>query len=186
MSSHESTERGFTLFDTAIGRCGIVWGRRGIVGVQLPETDEARTRAWIRRRFPSARETTPPPDVQAAIVGVIALLAGEPVDLSTVPLDMTDVPPFNRQVYEVARTIPPGSTLTYGQIAARLGDKSQARAVGQALGQNPFAIVVPCHRVVAAGGKTGGFSANGGVQTKLRMLALEGAPVNAMLPLFDA
>ncbi len=100
-------------------------------------------------------------------------------------LDLEQVPPFHRRVYEVARTIPPGSTLTYGEIASRLGEPRLARDVGQALGRNPFAIVVPCHRVVAAGGKTGGFSAGGGVRTKLRMLAIEGAPAAGTIPLFD-
>ena len=123
--------------------------------------------------------------MQAAIDGIVALLRGEPRDLASIALDMEQVPPFNRRVYEVARTIPPGSTMTYGEIAVRLGDRLLARDVGQALGQNPFAIVVPCHRVVAAGGKAGGFSARGGVKTKLRMLAIEGAPAAGMLPLFD-
>ena len=101
-------------------------------------------------------------------------------------LDMASVPAFDRRVYEVARTIPPGSTLTYGEIATRLGDVGEARRVGRALGRNPFAIVVPCHRVVAAGGKLGGFSASGSIVTKLRLLTIEGAPTNGTLPLFDA
>ena len=117
--------------------------------------------------------------------GITALLRGEATDLSSAVLDMEQVPTFNRRVYEVARTIPRGSTLTYGEIAARLGERRLAREVGQALGENPFAIVVPCHRVVAAGGKPGGFSARGGVKTKLRMLAIEGAPAAGTLPLFD-
>jgi methylated-DNA-[protein]-cysteine S-methyltransferase len=177
--------RGYTLFETAIGRCGIAWGERGVVGVQLPETGDAETRRRLLRRFPDAREIPPPPDVQQALDGIVALLRGEPSDLTSVALDMEQLPPFNRRVYEVARTIPPGSTVTYGEIAARLGELQLAREVGQALGQNPFAIVVPCHRVVAAGGRTGGFSARGGVRTKLRMLAIEGAPAAGTLPLFD-
>ena len=177
-------ERGLTLFDTAIGRCGIAWGRRGVVGVQLPEVSEAQTRARLMRRHLGAREAPPPPHVRRAIDGVVALLRGEASDLSTVALDMEGVPQFHRRVYEVARTIAPGATLTYGDIAARLGERGAARAVGQALGRNPFAIIVPCHRVLAAGGKAGGFSANGGVATKLRMLAIEGAPTTGMLPLF--
>ena len=86
---------------------------------------------------------------------------------------MEGVPPFHRRVYEAAREIPPGDTLSYGAIANRIGSPGSARAVGQALGRNPFAIVVPCHRVVAANGKLGGFSANGGVTTKANLLALE-------------
>ena len=176
---------GYALFATPIGRCGVAWGGRGILAIQLPEANEGATRRRLLRRCPGADEATPPPDVQRAIGGIAALLRGEPRDLATVALDMAGVPAFDRGVYEVARTIPPGSTLSYGEIAARLGAPGAAREVGQALGQNPFAIVVPCHRVVAAGGKPGGFSAGGGVATKLKLLALEGAPISAPLPLFE-
>jgi len=169
---------GFALFDTAIGRCGVAWGDRGIAGLQLPEADEQQTRARMLQRYPTAGESIPPSEVRQALDRIAALLNGEPSDLSVVPLDMDGVPPFHRRVYEVARRIPPGATLSYGEIAARLGAPCAARAVGQALGQNPFPIVVPCHRVLAAGGKLGGFSAHGGVGTKLRMLAIEGAQVN--------
>jgi methylated-DNA-[protein]-cysteine S-methyltransferase len=165
---------GFTLFDTAIGRCGVAWSDRGLVGVQLPEASELQARERMLRRFPAAAETPPPPEVRDAIEGIIALLQGEPSDLSVIALDMEDVAPFHRRVYEVARLIPPGKTLAYGEIAARLGAPRAARAVGQALGHNPFPIVVPCHRVVAASGKIGGFSAHGGTATKRRMLAIEG------------
>jgi methylated-DNA-[protein]-cysteine S-methyltransferase len=174
----------FTLFETTIGWCGIAWGPDGIVGVQLPEGDAAQVRRQCVRRFPGARETAPPPEIQQAVDGIVALLDGEPRDLTSVRLDMTRVPPFNQRVYEVARTVPPGDTITYGEIATRLGERLLARDVGQALGQNPFSIVVPCHRVVAAGGKTGGFSARGGVRTKLRMLAIEGAAAAGTIPLF--
>jgi methylated-DNA-[protein]-cysteine S-methyltransferase len=179
------TALGCTLFDTAIGRCGAAWSGRGVVGIQLPEAGERATRARLLRRFPHAREATPPPDVQRALDGVVALLRGEGTDLAGIALDMDGVPSFHRRVYEVARAIPPGATLSYGEIAARLGEPGAARAVGQALGRNPFAIIVPCHRVLAAGGKAGGFSANGGVTTKLRLLSIEGAQVNGSLALFD-
>jgi methylated-DNA-[protein]-cysteine S-methyltransferase len=169
------TDTAFALFDTAIGRCAIAWSARGIVAVQLPEADESRTRARLRRRFPQAVEGPPPPDVHRAIDGIVALLAGEPRDLTGVVIDDADIPAFNRQVYAVVRTIPPGKTITYGEIAKRLGDPLLARDVGQAMGENPTPIVMPCHRVLAAGGKTGGFSANGGVTTKLRLLTIEGA-----------
>jgi len=172
------TARGFTLFDTAIGKCGIAWGERGIAGVQLPEADEQQTRERMLHRFPTASEAEPPPEVRRAVESIAALLRGRSSDLSSIALDMEGVPPFHRRVYEVARAIPPGKTLAYGDIAARLDARGAARAVGQALGQNPFPIVVPCHRVLAAGGKVGGFSAHGGTGTKLRMLAIEGAPVN--------
>jgi methylated-DNA-[protein]-cysteine S-methyltransferase len=179
------TAYGFTIFDTAIGQCGIAWGDRGVVGVQLPEAGERETRARMLHRFPAAGEGVPSPAAQRALDGIVALLHGDAGDLSTVLLDMDGVPPFHRRVYEVARTIPPGATLSYGDIAARAGAPGAARAVGQALGRNPFPIVVPCHRVLAAGGKIGGFSAPGGIRTKLRMLAIEGARVNGAGALFD-
>ena len=169
------TAHGFALFDTAIGRCGIAWGDRGVVAVQLPEAHEGDTRARILRRVPAAREAPPPPPVRRARDAIVALLRGAARDLSGVALDMDGVPPFHRRVYAVARGIPPGATLSYGEVAARLGTPGAARAVGQALGRNPFALVVPCHRVLAANGKSGGFSANGGVTTKLRLLMIEGA-----------
>ena len=154
-------ESGFTPFSTALGQCGIAWGARGIVG------------NWLPGRLPRRAAVRPPEVVQRAIDDMVALLAGEPRDLSTVELDMTDVPEFARRVYAVARTIVAGETTTYGAIAVRIGAPGAARAVGKALGQNPFPIVVPCHRVVAAGGKLGGFSADGGVATKKRLLAIE-------------
>jgi methylated-DNA-[protein]-cysteine S-methyltransferase len=176
------TARGFTLFDTAIGQCGIAWGERGIVGLQLPEAGETEARERMLHRFPAAAEASPPTKVRRAIDHIVILLQGNAIDLSTVELDMRNVPLFHRRVYEVARSIPPGKTLSYGDIAARLDKRGAARAVGQALGQNPFPIVVPCHRVLAAGGKIGGFSAHGGTATKLRMLAIEGTPVQGATP----
>jgi methylated-DNA-[protein]-cysteine S-methyltransferase len=170
--------QGFALFDTAIGRCGIAWGSRGVLGVQLPEAREAATRARVLRRFPDASEATPPALIRRAIDGIVALLGGQAADLSAVALDMDSVSPFHRRVYEIARAIPPGATASYGELAARLGAPGAARAVGQALGRNPFAIVVPCHRVLAAGSKVGGFSANGGVATKLRLLSIEAESAN--------
>jgi methylated-DNA-[protein]-cysteine S-methyltransferase len=162
------------LFETAIGACGIAWSARGVAGVQLPEATEKATRARIQRRFAGAREAQPSRAVQRAIDGITALLRGEARDLSDIAVDAA-VPEFNARVYAIARAIPPGGTLTYGEIADRLGDKSLAREVGRALGQNPTPLIVPCHRVLAAGGKTGGFSASGGVVTKLRLLTIEGA-----------
>jgi methylated-DNA-[protein]-cysteine S-methyltransferase len=168
------TAYGFTFFDTAIGRCGVAWNDRGLVGVQLPEGADMTTRERMLQRFPAAAERPPPPQVRLAIDSIVALLQGQPSDLSAIALDMEGVAPFHRRVYEMARTIPPGKTLAYGDVAARLGAAGAARAVGQALGRNPFPIVVPCHRVVAAGGKIGGFSAHGGTAIKRRMLAIEG------------
>jgi methylated-DNA-[protein]-cysteine S-methyltransferase len=170
---------GFALFDTAVGRCGIGWSRRGVVTVRLPEATEAETRARLAQRCPGAREGRPPGPVQRAIDGMVVLLRGEASDLEAVPLDMTGVPAFHRRVYEVTRSIRPGSTLSYGEVARRLGAPGLARDVGQALGRNPFAIIVPCHRVVAAGGRLGGFSARGGVATKRRLLSAERIPAGA-------
>jgi methylated-DNA-[protein]-cysteine S-methyltransferase len=175
----------FTIFDTAIGRCGIVWGERGITSVQLPMGDEKKTRTRLEQRHDDLVETPPPAKVQAAIDGIVELLEGKPNDLADVVLDLDGVPEFNRGVYDIARTIPPGKTMTYGDIAKKLGGVELSRDVGQALGRNPCPIVVPCHRVLAAGNKPGGFSANGGVVTKLKMLAIEGAPVNHTPSLFD-
>ena len=179
------TDQHFTLFNTPIGICGIEWGPRGINGVQLPMGTEDKTRARIRQRRADSIETAPTDEVKTAIGRIVELLAGKPDDLTDIPLDLDDVPAFNRGVYDIARSIPPGKTMTYGDIAKKLGGVELSRDVGQALGRNPCPIVVPCHRVLAAGGKPGGFSANGGVVTKLKMLAIEGAVVNHTPNLFD-
>lgn len=166
---------GFALFPTAIGDCALAWGAAGLVGVQLPEGGAEAARGRMRRRFPLAREAEPPAWAADAARAITALLAGEARDLAEIRLDLSGVPTFHARVYEIVRTIPPGRTLTYGEVARRLGDPHLARAVGQAMGRNPFAPVVPCHRVTAAGGRLGGFSAAGGVAVKQRMLAIEGA-----------
>ncbi|OOG38518.1 methylated-DNA--[protein]-cysteine S-methyltransferase [Polaromonas sp. A23] len=165
----------FSLFDTAIGLCGIAWSEAGIAGVQLPEADAQQTRQRMLQRFPQAQEAAPAGQALAAVEGVAAMLRGQPHDFSALVLDMRGVPAFHQRVYALALGIAPGQTLTYGEMAARLDEPGAARAVGQALGRNPFAPVVPCHRVLAAGDKPGGFSANGGIRTKLRLLIIEGA-----------
>lgn len=174
----------FALFDTPIGRCGIVWSGCGVVGVQLLEGSERATRARVQRRYPAASEALPPAAMRRVIDDIVGLLGGEPRDFSYVKIDAEGVANFNRRVYDIARTIPAGSTLSYGEIAERLGDRTLARDVGQALGENPTPIIVPCHRVLGAGGKPGGFSAPGGVDTKLRLLTIEGAQVGEPM-LFD-
>jgi O-6-methylguanine DNA methyltransferase len=179
------TAQDFALFDTNIGRCGIAWSARGIAGVQLPEASEAKTRARLTRRYPHAREAPPPADVCHAIDAITSLLRGEPRDLSAVALDMEGIPEFDRGVYEAARGIVAGATVSYGELAARVGERGLAREVGQALGRNPFPIIVPCHRILATGGKAGGFSANGGVATKLRLLTIERARTSDAPTLFD-
>jgi methylated-DNA-[protein]-cysteine S-methyltransferase len=169
------SDPGFVLFEPAVGRCAIEWSERGIAAVFLPEGSEQATRNRLQRRFPAARETVPPAEVERTIGDIVALLGGERRDLGGAVLDIEAVPAFNRRVYDIARSIPAGGTISYGEIAERLGDRNLARDVAQALSQNPFPIIVPCHRVMAAGGKMGGFSAPGGVRTKLRLLSIEGA-----------
>lgn len=176
---------GFCLFDTAIGACGIAWTADALAAVQLPEADADGTRARLLRYTGDAPEGAPPPFVQAAIVRVQALLQGGRDDLADLPLEMAEVPEFHRRVYEITRAIPPGEVLTYGEVARKLGEPGASRAVGQALGKNPFAPVIPCHRVLAAGGRSGGFSAEGGADTKLRMLEIEKARFGGEPGLFD-
>lgn len=163
---------GFALFDTPIGTCAIAWSAAGIVGFQLPEASPAVTRRRIHDRH-DVDEADPPKEVREAMADVIALLEGEDRDLREIAVDLGETPEFHREVYAIAREIPPGSTMTYGEIATRLGDPGAARAVGQALGKNPVAVIVPCHRVLAAGGKTGGFSAHTGTRLKLKLLEIE-------------
>jgi methylated-DNA-[protein]-cysteine S-methyltransferase len=174
----------YALFDTAIGACGIAWGERGVIGLWLPDADRAALRRRIARRLPRAGEARPDDEVRGAIAAIADLFAGGRPDFSGVRLDMDGVPDFDRRVYEAARRVPPGETVTYGELAARLGDRSAAREVGGALSRNPFPIVVPCHRVLAAGGRNGGFSAPGGVSTKLRILQIEGARAAGIPTLF--
>jgi methylated-DNA-[protein]-cysteine S-methyltransferase len=165
----------FAIFDTDIGACGIAWSARGVYAVQLPEASSEATRTRLIKRYPQALEAPPPSAIRHAIEGIVALLAGEARNLRDIVIDDDGTTEFNRRVYAVTRAIPPGQTLTYGEVAERLGDKLLARAVGQALGENPCPIVMPCHRVLAADGKTGGFSAPGGIVTKLKLLTIEGA-----------
>ena len=177
---------GFTLFETAIGPCGIAWGPSGIVGVQLPERHARATRERLQRRYSDVPEAPPPPDVQRAIDDIIALLRGEPRELSNVVLDMEGIPAFRQRLYAALRNVPAGSTITYGDLAVRIGNGCTARDIGEAMGKNPFPIIVPCHRVLAANGRMGGFSAPGGVATKLRMLNIEQARTGNMPTLFDS
>lgn len=176
----------FAIFDTALGHCGLVWTSRGIAGVNLPEGSEEKTRARVKRRFPEAEEAAASPEIQKIIDEVIALIAGEKIDFSHVTLDHEPLPEFSNRVYEIVRTIPIGHTLTYGDIAKRLGDVSLSREVGRAMGKNPTPIIMPCHRVVAASGKTGGFSAPGGVDTKMTLLSIERRHGDHAPTLFDA
>jgi methylated-DNA-[protein]-cysteine S-methyltransferase len=164
--------RGYTIFDTTIGRCGIAWGEPGIVGVQLPEAREIETRGRMLRQYPDARELRPPLNVEIAIDGIVALLRGAPCDFSDVTLDMS------------ARTIPRGETRTYGEVAASLRASGAAHSVAQAIGRNPFMIIVPCHRVLEAGSYADKISPNGGSISKRRLLSIEGRSTSSKT-LFD-
>ncbi|MFD6178996.1 MULTISPECIES: methylated-DNA--[protein]-cysteine S-methyltransferase [unclassified Isoptericola] len=165
----------FCIFPTAIGHCALVWRSPGrVVGSALPQGSAEGTRDAVRRWYPSARESSPDGDLADAVSAVAGLLGSGAGDLSAIDVDMSGVADFDRRVYEVVRTIPAGATLTYGEVASRLGSPGAAQAVGQALGRNPFPPIVPCHRVLAAGRRVGGFSARGGRRTKLRMLDAEG------------
>ncbi|WP_235531961.1 methylated-DNA--[protein]-cysteine S-methyltransferase [Pelomonas sp. Root1237] len=164
-------------FDTALGRCGVVWSERGIVASLLPDASPAR----LKRRHPTAELTTElPAHIAHAVDGIRALLAGEARDLSDIALDERGIPEFRRQVHALTRAIPPGQTRTYGEIATALGQPGAARAVGRAEGDNPFPPIVPCHRVMGAGGEPTGFSAPGGVETKRRMLLIEARAVGQL------
>ena len=157
----------------------------GVIGVQLPEAREIETRRRMLRQYPEARELRPPLSVEIAIEGIVALLRGQPSDLSDVALDMSGIPAFNQRVYEFTRTISHGETRTYGEIAARLRASGAAHSVAQAIARNPFMIIVPCHRVLEAGGYADKISPNGGTISKRRLLSIEGAGSTTSKTLFE-
>jgi methylated-DNA-[protein]-cysteine S-methyltransferase len=170
---------GLALVSTALGWCGVAWGPQGLRGIQLPEADRAATLARLMTRFPGMAKARPPTPVARLLDELVAHFRGErpaPTSGFSAILDWSKVPPFHRRVYEAAQRIPPGETRSYGELAAAVGSPGAARAVGQAMRRNPFPVLVPCHRVLAAGGKVGGFTAHGGTATKRRMLALEKRP----------
>ncbi len=177
--------RGYAVFDTGIGRCGIVWSDDGVIGVHLPEAREIETRRRLFQLYPGAREMRPPLNVEIAIEGIGALLRGHPGDLSDVTLDMTGIPAFNRRVYEFTQTIPRGETRTYGEVAASLRASGAAHSVAQAISKNPFMIIVPCHRVLEAGSYADRISPFGGSISKRRLLSIEGALSPGSKTLFD-
>jgi methylated-DNA-[protein]-cysteine S-methyltransferase len=177
--------RAYTIFDTAIGRCGIAWGPSGIVGVQLPEAREIETRKRLFQLYPEPRETRPPPNAEAAIERIAALLRGEVRDFSDVTLDMDGIHIFDQRVYQIARRIPRGETLTYNEIAIQMGASGAVRSVARALARNPFVIIVPCHRVLEAGSYADKMSPHGGVISKRRLLSIEGAGSPSSRTLFD-
>ena len=177
--------RGYNIFDTDVGRCGIAWGDFGIVGVQLPEAREIETRGRLLRLYPDAREIRPPLNVANAIEGIVALLRGQACDFSDVTLDLNGIPAFHARVYAFTRTIPRGETRTYGEVAAHLRASGAVHSVTQAIAKNPFMIIVPCHRVLEAGNYTDRISPNGGAISKRRLLSIEGTRTTNSKTLFD-
>ncbi|CAN7698914.1 methylated-DNA--[protein]-cysteine S-methyltransferase [Bradyrhizobium sp. LjRoot220] len=177
--------RGYSIFDTGIGRCGIAWGDLGVVGVQLPEAREIDTRRRLFQLYPDARELRPPDNVEVAIEGIVTLLRGGDSDLSEVTLDMTGIPGFNQRVYALARSIPRGETRTYGEVASALRASGAVYSVAQAIVRNPFMLIVPCHRVLEAGHYADKISPNGGAISKRRLLSIEGTRPTASKTLFD-
>jgi methylated-DNA-[protein]-cysteine S-methyltransferase len=167
------------LFDTAIGLCGVAWNARGLVGVQLPEKDRETTE---RRLAAKSHGTTvdPPPWVAALIVDIQKYCVGEKIDFSNVAVDLGGMDDFSRRIYTALRGVGFGDTVTYGDLAKQLGLSGWegARDIGAAMGSNRVPIVIPCHRVLAAGNKPGGFSAYGGIKTKQKLLALEGVSLD--------
>jgi len=173
-TTNNPSESFYALFDTAIGRCALVWRGGLVVGAALPESSDDKARASLARRFPGAVEAEPPPFAAEAIKRIARLLAGGKIDLGEIKLD-PEGSAFERNVWQAARRIPCGEVRSYGDIAREIGAPGAAQAVGLALGRNPVPIVIPCHRVLAADGRSGGFSAPGGVATKFRILEIEGA-----------
>lgn len=181
----------FLLFDTAFGCCALAWSTHGLTAVRLPDASAALTRARLRMQLPQAQEwrateggAEAPDFVAAAVAAIQAHLAGQPRDLREVPLDLRGVQDFECRVYAATRAIDPGHTCSYGEMARRISEPAAMRAVGQALGHNPWPLVIPCHRVLAAGGRLGGFSAPGGSETKRRLLVLEAGMVRREGELF--
>lgn len=167
----------FSLFETSLGDCGIAWRGEAVIATRLPDASSTTTERRLAERTAGTKADAPSV-IQTVIQSIRALLAGDGTDLSGIVCDFADVDPFAQCVYDIARRIPSGQTSTYGAIALELGDKRRSREVGQALGRNPLPIIVPCHRVLGAGGRLTGFSAAGGAETKLKMLQIEGAQIS--------
>ncbi len=184
-TTNNPVESFYALFDTAIGRCALVWRGGLVIGAALPEASDERARLFLARRFPAAVEADPPPFAAEAIARIASLMAGGKTDLSDIRVD-PEGSSFDRNVWQAARRIPCGEVRSYGDIAREIGAPGAAQAVGIALGRNPVPIIIPCHRVLAADGGSGGFSAPGGVATKFRILEMEGAKRPGEPELFDS
>jgi methylated-DNA-[protein]-cysteine S-methyltransferase len=177
------TNRHYCVFETAAGFCAIAWSDAGVTRFHLPLSTAEATERSLRRRLSDASASTPPANVNAVIAAAKCYFAGEKVDFSDVPLDLDVQDEFFRKIYSAARRLGWGQTTTYGTLAKELGAGPEAaRDVGQAMAKNPVPLIIPCHRVLAAGGKLGGFSAPGGSSTKQRMLELEGVRLDPAPP----
>jgi methylated-DNA-[protein]-cysteine S-methyltransferase len=179
------TGRGYAIFDTGVGRCGIVWSDAGIVAVQLPEARELDTRRRLFRLYPEARDMSPPPMIAIATQAIASALRGRDADLSEIALDWEGVSLFNQRVYEFARTIPRGETRTYDEVATAMRRTGAEFSVAQAIAKNPFMIIVPCHRVLEAGHYADKISPYGGTISKRHLLSIEGTRPIASKTLFD-
>src|ERR1700730_17851245 len=177
------TAQHYFIFETAGGFCGIAWSNVGITRFQLPTRSAEATERILLRRVPGAEPGAPSPGVGEAVVAVKVYFEGEETDFSGVKLDLGEQDAFFKQVYAAARRVGWGQTTTYGTLAKELGAGPEAaRDVGQAMAKNPVPRIIPCHRVLAAGGKVGGFSAPGGAVTKVRMLEIEGVRIGLPPP----
>jgi methylated-DNA-[protein]-cysteine S-methyltransferase len=172
------------VFETALGPCGVAWNARGLCAVQLPEKTAALTERRLMAKSGGSSPAAPPPAIAAVVADIQRYLDGKRVDFSAIAVDLETLEPFRRKLYKALREIGFGATTTYGELAKRIGadEVEGARDVGAAMGRNPVPIVVPCHRVLAAGGKLGGFSAPGGTATKAKLLALEGVHFDGGAP----
>jgi methylated-DNA-[protein]-cysteine S-methyltransferase len=164
----------YFLFNTAFGICGVAWSDAGLTRVQLPERDPAATEQRLTKYAAKRWEGALPPSVASSIADLRAYFDGGRVEFKSAVLDIANVTEFNQRIYAALREVGVGTTTTYGALAALVGSPRAAQAVGTAMARNPWPVVVPCHRVLAAAQGTGGFSAYGGVVTKRHLLALEG------------
>jgi methylated-DNA-[protein]-cysteine S-methyltransferase len=182
METNAPARTHYRLFDTAIGPCGIAWSERGLARLQLPESDRSTTERRLKKAGAGASASTQAPiEIDEAIAELQRYFSGRRSDFSSVALDLTGLGAFEQQVYAAARLLRWGETASYGELARRIGQPQAARAVGQALGQNPLPIIIPCHRILAKGHHIGGFSAYGGRLTKERLLRLEGVCIESQL-----
>ncbi len=164
------------FFDTPLGRCAVAWSRRGIRALQLPDATDGKTLEALRQRAPDTEERPPSKEARQAIAFVTRLFSGDRSPHHVPKLDLEGHPKYYIDVYNELLAVPPGATISYGELASRAGKPGAARVVGRIVGRNPIPLLIPCHRVIGADGGLHGFSAPGGVATKRRILDLEGTP----------